>query len=80
MLKVSGLIETYEHTIDVNWISLANSKSIKHKIKSVYAQLFSYVNMMQELVDAHDGFKIIQNLFRKEIIEFIFCISTINVI
>ncbi len=44
------------------------------------AQLLSDVNMMQELIDACDGLKIIQNLCKNEIIEFIFYISTIDVI
>ncbi len=36
--------------------------------------------MIQELITARDGFKIIQNLFKNEIIELIFYISTIDVI
>ncbi len=44
------------------------------------AQILSYVNMMQELIVARDGFKIIQNLRKNEIIEFIFYISTIDVV
>ncbi len=32
-------------------------------------QILSYVNMIQELIAAHDGFKIIQNLCKNEIIE-----------
>ncbi len=43
-------------------------------------QILSYVNMIQELIAARDGFKIIQNLYKNEIIEFIFYISTIDVI
>ncbi len=60
--------------------------NIQKCIKCVYdtgqenAQILSYVNMIQELIAAHDGFKIIQNLFKNEIIEFIFYISTIDVI
>ncbi len=34
----------------------------------------------QELISAHDGFKIIQNLCKNDGIEFIFYISTIDVI
>ncbi len=36
------------------------------------AQIMSYVNMIQELIAAHNHFKIIQNLYKNEIIEFIF--------
>ncbi len=36
------------------------------------AQILSYVNMIQKLIAAHDGFKIIQNLCKNEIIELIF--------
>ncbi len=36
--------------------------------------------MIQELIAARDGFKIIENLCKNEIIEFIFYISTIDVI
>ncbi len=59
---------------------------IRQCIKCVYgtgqenAQIFSYVNMIQELSAACDGFKIIQNLCKNEIIEFIFFLmSTIDV-
>ncbi len=60
--------------------------NIQQCIKCVYgtgqenAQKLSYVNTIQELIAAHDGFKIIQNLCKYEIIEFIFNISTIDVI
>ncbi len=40
----------------------------------------SMLYMIQELIAARDGFKIIQNLYKNEIIEFIFYISTIDVI
>ncbi len=36
--------------------------------------------VIQELIAARDGFKILQNLCKNEIIEFIFHISTIDVI
>ncbi len=36
--------------------------------------------MMQELIHAHDGFKIIQNLCKNDIIEFIFYVSTNDII
>ncbi len=36
--------------------------------------------MMQQLIDACDGFKIIQNLCKNEIIEFVFYISTTDII
>ncbi len=36
--------------------------------------------MIQELIAVRDGFKIIQNLCKNEIIEFIFYISTNDVI
>ncbi len=39
------------------------------------AQILSYANMIQELIAACDGSKIIQNLCKNEIIEFIFYIS-----
>ncbi len=56
--------------------------NIQQCIKCVYengqenVQILSYVNMTQELIAACDGFKIMQNT----IIEFIFYISTIDVI
>ncbi len=60
--------------------------NIQQFIKCVYdtgqenAQILSYVNMIQELIAARDGFKINQNLSKNEIIELIFYISTIDVI
>ncbi len=60
--------------------------NIQQCIKCVYdtgqenAHILSYVNMIQELIAAHDGFKIIQKQCKNEIIEFIFYISTIDVI
>ncbi len=60
--------------------------NIQQYIKCVYdtgqenAQILSYVNMIQELIAACDDIKIIQNLCKNEIIEFIFYISTIDVI
>ncbi len=44
------------------------------------AQILWYINMMQKLIAACDSFKLIQNLYKNEIIEFIFYISTIDVI
>ncbi len=52
--------------------------NIQQCIKCVYdngqenAQILSYVNMIQELIAARDGFKIIQVLYKNEIIEYIF--------
>ncbi len=43
-------------------------------------QILSYVNIMLELIVAYEGFKIIQNLYKNEITEFIFYISTIDII
>ncbi len=62
------------------------TSNIQQCIKCVYdtgqenAQILSYVNMIQELIAARDGFKIIQNLLKNKIIGFIFYISTIDVI
>ncbi len=59
--------------------------NIQQYIKCVYdtghenAQILSYVNMIQELIAACDGFKIIQNLCKNEIIELMFYISIIDV-
>ncbi len=58
--------------------------NIQQCIKCVYdtaqenAQILSYVNMIQELIAARDGFKIIQNQCKNEIIKLIFYISTIS--
>ncbi len=60
--------------------------NIQQCIKCVYdtghenAQILSNVNMIQELIAACDGFKIIQNLCKNVIFEFVFYISTIDVI
>ncbi len=64
----------------------STNTNIRQCIKCVYdtgqenAQIISYVNMIQELIAALDGFKIIQNLCKNEIIDLIFYISTIDVI
>ncbi len=44
------------------------------------AQILTYVNVIQELTAAHNGFTIIQNLCKNKISKFIFYISTIDVI
>ncbi len=55
-------------------------------IKCVYdtgqekAQIVSYVNIIQELIASRDGFKIVQKLCKNGIFEFIFYISTSDVI
>ncbi len=60
--------------------------NIQQCLKCVYdtvqenTQISSYVNMIQELIAASDGFKINQNLCKNEIIGFIFYVSTIGVI
>ncbi len=49
-------------------------------VRKMHAHILSYVNMIQELIAARDGFKIVQNLCKNEINEFIFYISTIDII
>ncbi len=63
-------------------ITITNQQCIKYAyvIGQENAQILSYVNKIQKLIATHDGFKIIHNLCKMDIIEFIFNISTIDVI
>ncbi len=79
-LRSNILYIKWKYDVDIT------TTNIQQSIKCVYgtgqenAQILSYVNMIQELIAARDGFKIIQNMCKNEIIEFIFYISTIDVI
>ncbi len=79
-LKSNILYIKWKYDVDIT------TNNIQQCIKCIYdtgqehAQILSYVNMIQELIAARDGFKIIQNLCKNEIIEIIFYISTIDVI
>ncbi len=71
-LRSNILYIKWKYDVDIT------TTNIQQCIKCVYdtgqenAQILSYVNMIQELIAAHDGFKIIQYLWKNEIIEFIF--------
>ena len=79
-LRSNVLYIKWKYDVDIT------TTNIQQCIKCVYdtgqenAQILSYVNIIQELIDARDGFKIINNLCKNEIIELIFYISTIDVI
>ena len=72
-LRSNVLYIKWKYDVDIT------TTNIQQCIKCVYAQILSYVNIIQELIDARDGFKIINNLCKNEIIELIFYISTIDV-
>ncbi len=61
-------------------------KNIQQCVKCVYgtgqknAHILSYVNMIQELIAARDGLKLIQNMCNNAIIKFVLYISAIDVI
>ncbi len=67
-LRTNILYVKWKYDVDIT------TTNIQQCIKCVYhtdqenAQILSYVNMIQELIAAHDGFKIIQNLCKNEII------------
>ncbi len=77
-LRSNILYIKWKYDVDIT------TTNIQQCIKCVYdtcqenAHILSYVNMIQELIAARDGFKIIQNLHKNEIIELIFYISTID--
>ncbi len=79
-LRSNILYIKWKYDVDIT------TTNIQQCIKCVYdtgqenAQILSYEIMVQELIAACDGYKIIQNLWKNEIIEFIFYISTIDVI
>ncbi len=79
-LRSNILYIKWKYDVDIT------TTNIQQCIKCIYdtgqenAQILSYINMIQELIAARDRFKIIQNLCKNDIIEFIFYISTIDVI
>ncbi len=79
-LRSNILYIKWQYDVDIT------TTHIQQCIKCVYdtgqenAHILPYVNMIQELIAARDGFKLIQNLCKNEIIEFNFYISTTDVI
>ncbi len=79
-LRSNILYMKWKYNVDIT------TTNIQQCIKCVYdtgqdnAHILSYISVIQEPIAARDGFKIIQNLSKNEIIEFIFYISTIDVI
>ncbi len=79
-LRSNILFIKWKYDVDIT------TTNIQQYIKYVYdtvqenAHILSYVNMIQELIAARDGFKIIKNLWKNKIIEFIFYISSIDII
>ncbi len=77
---IVGVIYYILSDVDITTINIQQCIKCVYDTGQENAQILSYVNMTQELIAARDGFKINQNLCKNEIIEFIFYISTIDVI
>ncbi len=79
-LRTNILYIKWKYDVDITTTNIQQCMKCVYDTGQENEQIFSYVNMIQELIAARDGFKIIQNLCKNEIIEFIFYISTIDVI
>ncbi len=79
-LRSKILYIKWKYDVDITTTIIQQCIRCVYDTGQEYSQILSYVNMIQELIVAHDGFKIIQNLCKNEIIEIIFYISTIDVI
>ncbi len=82
MSYLSGNISyiKWKYYVDITTINIQQCIKCKYDTDQENPQILPYVNMIHELIAACDGFKIIQNLCKNEIIEFIFYISTIDII
>ncbi len=79
-LRSNILYIKWKFDVDIITINFEQCIKCLYDTGQENTQLWSYVNMMQELVVVHDAFKIIQNLCKNEIIEFIFYVSTVDFI
>ncbi len=79
-LRSNILYIKWKYDVDITTINIQQCIKCVYDTGQENIQKLSYLSMIQELIAARDGFKIIQNLCKNEIIEFIFYISTIDVI
>ncbi len=79
-LRSNILYIKWKYDVDITTTNIQQSIKMVYDTGQENSQILSYVNMILELIAAYDGFKIIHNLCKIDIIEFIFNISAIDVI
>ncbi len=62
-LRSNILYVKWKYDVDITTTNIQQCTKCVYDTGQENAQILSYVNMIQELIAAHDGFKIIQNLY-----------------
>ncbi len=77
-LRSNILYIKWKYGADITKTDIHECINFVHQKCQLSAELVSLIGMLNELIDARDGFKVIPNLGKNEIIEYIISISTIS--
>ncbi len=68
----------WKYGADITKTDIHECINFANKICQPNAELVSLIGMLNELIDIRDGFKVIPNLGKNEIIEYIISLSTVS--
>ncbi len=77
-LRSNILYIKWKYGADITKTDIHECINFVHQNCQTNAELISLIGMLNQLIDTRDGFKVIPNLGRNEIIEYIISISTIS--